>query len=80
MIMRHRPTRLYVNCAKSRLQYIQRKPIKILRVIPCKASIHDLETISYFVGKSIILYTMFYCSLNWLHYRSQRKQDEDKED
>jgi hypothetical protein len=38
-----------------------------------------IDTTSYLVGKSIILYTMFYCSLNWLHYRRLRKQLEDEE-
>ena len=50
-------------------------PIKH-HVVSCKANAHDIETISYFVGKGITLFTMFYCTLNWLHYRSQRKQQE----
>lgn len=36
----------------------------------------DLNMISYYTGKSIILFTFFYCSLNWLHYRDIRKKME----
>jgi hypothetical protein len=39
----------------------------------------DFNTISYFTGKSIILFTLFYCSLNWLHYRDLRKRFDDDE-
>lgn len=35
---------------------------------------------SYFVGKSIILFTMFYCSMNWWHYKSLRQELEDAKD
>ena len=39
----------------------------------------DWMEVSYFAGKSVILFTMFYSWLNWLHYRQLRKrQDEDK--
>lgn len=44
--------------------------------LQCRASVQDLETAVYLTGKSITLFTMFYCSLNWWHYRSQRKQQE----
>jgi hypothetical protein len=43
------------------------------------ALVDSLVNSSYFVGKSIILFTMFYCTLNWAHYRSLRKEIE-KED
>lgn len=33
--------------------------------------------VSYFVGKSIILFTMFYCGLNWLHYRDLTSKKDD---
>jgi len=33
----------------------------------------DITTTSYFVGKGIILFTMFYTSLNWMYYRGIRK-------
>ena len=33
----------------------------------------DLETASYFLGKGIILFTMFFCSLNYFFYRHQRE-------
>ncbi len=35
---------------------------------------------SYFVGKGIILYTMFYCSLNWLFYKRLRESQEKRDD
>lgn len=38
------------------------------------------NTVSYFVGKSVILFTMFYCTLNWAHYRNLRKRMDDTND
>lgn len=35
---------------------------------------------SYFVGKSIVLFTLFYCSMNWWHYRSLRKEFDDEDE
>lgn len=37
----------------------------------------DVEQASYFVGKSITLFTIFYCGLNWVHYRELRKKQDD---
>lgn len=41
-----------------------------------------LEYDTYIIGKGIMLFTMFYCSLNWLHYRKINKELEemDKKD
>lgn len=41
--------------------------------------VDSVEWGSYFVGKGIILFTMFYCSLNWLHYRNLRKSLEEED-
>lgn len=35
---------------------------------------------SYYVGKSIILFTLFYCSMNWFYYRNTRQDFENYED
>jgi hypothetical protein len=32
---------------------------------------------SYLIGKSIFVFTMVYCGLNWAHYRSMRKGQDD---
>lgn len=47
------------------------------RSIQCKANLVD---VSYYVGKSIILFTMFYCGLNWLHYKELREREEKEND
>lgn len=39
----------------------------------------QLVETSYYIGKSIILFTMFYCTLNWAFYRNLRKQHEEKD-
>jgi hypothetical protein len=41
---------------------------------------HDMVTMSYFVGKGITLFTMFYTSLNWLMYKqhNDNNKEEDK--
>lgn len=31
----------------------------------------------YYTSKAIILFTMFYCTLNWAHYRSLSKKEDD---
>ena len=47
-------------------------------VAPVRAiSTPDWMEVSYFVGKSVILFTMFYSGLNWLHYRELRKREEE---
>lgn len=40
----------------------------------------SLNDMTYFMGKSIILYTMFYCTLNWAFYRNVRKDIESHEE
>lgn len=63
-----------------------RRPLPMVRRLPSvarypkikqNALLQDVEVISYFTGKSIILFTMFYCSLNWMYYRNLRKKDDD---
>ena len=44
------------------------------RIIKNNYSNHDLIYTSYLVSKGIILYTMFYCSLNWLYYKEKNKK------
>jgi hypothetical protein len=33
---------------------------------------------SYYIGKSVILFTMFYCTLNWYYYKRLREQQEEE--
>lgn len=40
--------------------------------------IHMFEHTSYIIGKGIILFTFFYTSLNWLHYKNIQKDDKNK--
>ena len=49
--------------------------------VTCKATdMNDvLTTGSYYVGKSIILFTMFYTGLNYFHYKSLREEAEKKQ-
>lgn len=65
----------HLNAARKQCMLINKRPIR-----PCNIQVRaipqDIETISYFVGKSVILFTMFYCTLNWHYYRTQRKQQE----
>lgn len=35
-------------------------------------SANQLANDMYFVSKGVILFTMFYCSMNWWHYRRMR--------
>lgn len=46
--------------------------------IATRASWADVaETSSYIIGKGIILFTMFYCTMNWWRYRRERETVED---
>ena len=38
-----------------------------------------VEVDSYFITKSILLFFMFYGSMNWWHYRSLRKADDEED-
>lgn len=40
----------------------------------------QLIHMSYFVGKSITLFTFFFCSLNWLHYKEINGKDEEDQE
>ena len=48
------------------------------RAIYC--NVHLYENIPYYVGKSIIVFTMFYSTLNWLFYRSLEYKETKDED
>ena len=41
-------------------------------------SINTLATSSYLVSKSIILFTLFYCSTNWIYYKNIYENIEEK--
>ena len=50
------------------------------KVITNAINFYDFNEVSYYVGKSIILFTMFYCGLNWMHYRDLRKKNDRNDD
>ena len=47
-------------------------------IVP-RASGIDWEFSSYIIGKGVILFTMYYCTMNWWLYRRTR-EDEEKKD
>lgn len=47
----------------------RRQPVVTVRAYP----VHDVVELSYYVGKGITLFTMFYCTLNWWHYKRMRE-------
>lgn len=38
-----------------------------------------LDVGSYYLGKGIVFFTMFYCGMNWWHYREMRIKEEEKD-
>ena len=70
------PVRVAVGVTVKRNMIVIARPrlVKPLRVV----SNPDWMEVSYFVGKSIILFTMFYSGLNWLHYKKLREDNEKK--
>lgn len=56
-----------------------RMPIKHKIMTPCRISpdvVDALNVSVYFIGKGIFLFTIFYCSMNWVYYRGMRKDSE----
>lgn len=53
------------------------KPILHKRLIikPRAISIEQITETSYFIGKNILLFTFFYCGLNYLHYKQLNDKD-----
>lgn len=52
------------------------KPLRTLTVP--RASGIDWEFSSYIVGKGIILFTLYYCTMNWWYYRRTAEDIEKK--
>ena len=46
------------------------------KIVP-RSSPLPIETATYLVGKGIILFTMFYCGLNWLYYKELNKKNDE---
>lgn len=70
------------NCHPKTYHSVYKKPVFIVnrpskRNVVTKAMIPDISVSSYYIGKGIILFTMFYCSMNWLHYRNLRIKNEE---
>ena len=42
--------------------------------------LHVLDAGTYIVGQGIVLFTMFYCSMNWLYYKRMREDIEKNSD
>lgn len=66
-------------CAKT-LTMRRATPQRVAQRPRAPRALGGLEEVSYYVGKSIILFTAFYCSLNWMHYRNLRKKHEEHKD
>lgn len=48
------------------------------RVVPPRSyALEQLASANVVVGHGIVLFTMFYCTLNWAHYRRLRRDLED---
>jgi hypothetical protein len=63
---------------KKRLLLAPVRRFSITKPAPVKAQHSLLEVGSYYLGKGIILFTMFYCGMNWWHYREMRLKDEEE--
>lgn len=59
-------------------QSIRRAPLPRSRCVARASVSESLVTASYVVGKGITLFTMFYCTLNYMMYRKAREDGEKK--
>lgn len=72
MIMpRYMLTHRHVTLCRPR--YTSVKPVKVVPMT------HDIVETSYYIGKGITLFTMFYCTMNWWMYKRAREDQEDDE-
>lgn len=71
---------IYRNICKQRtIAPIRMPPVRNVNIKPCRVSPDILDTVNtsvYFIGKSVVLFTIFYCSMNWVYYRRMRKDME----
>lgn len=75
-----RPTQV-VKSIVLRPTYRYTNKLQVTTLVRPKSSLFEaVETSTYLVGKGIILFTMFYCTLNWMHYRDARIRAEKEKD
>lgn len=70
---------VHVRCMRPKPTVIARRYLcfkPIIRSKPVFAGLDwdTLNTETYYIGKGIILFTMFYCSMNWLMYKQSREE------
>ena len=56
------------------------KRVNLIRTRLSPELIDSINTSSYIIGKGIILFTMFYCSMNWIYYRRMRRAKKKKQE
>ncbi len=66
--------------------YKQKNIVPVRKVVnprvlvkPCNFSPDVMDSVNmsvYYIGKGIILFSLFYCSMNWVYYRGVRKDYE----
>jgi hypothetical protein len=81
---------------QSIMQALVRRPTVLMRVPvrpvlipvvrhvgPAPLRVHHVlmdPTTAYLISKSILLFTLFFCTMNWAHYRALRPKDKDNDD
>jgi hypothetical protein len=79
----HTRTITYYRNRHHNIYTISKNPIIVKNPITleCKSSMNDIvDTIrfnTYIITKGVLLFTFFYCSMNWWFYRQMRKDNED---
>jgi hypothetical protein len=63
-----------------RISVVPCRKIPVLRPCSRPRALPPQVDVVYFTGKTIILFTMFYCSLQWAHYRSLQDDKNEKKD
>lgn len=75
----NRPCIRYINKKNNFKTNIPITP-RTRNVTTLAVNLYDFNEVTYYTGKTIILFTMFYCGLNWTHYRYLRKKDDEDKD
>lgn len=80
----YHPVKLYKKSKLIKCKHIYKIPILRSKTIVKSDILDTINTTSYIVGKGIILFTMFYCTINWYHYKElnnkyEKEKEKDKE-
>lgn len=74
-----RPHPLFIIKTKKTSSILINKPSRII-LKPLPAFNFNIEEVSYYMGKEIMLYTFFYSAFNWLALKKWNEEQQENDD